>query len=72
MSQQSITHSWLDVSFHTVYNELAKLSEQFKANKLLLTVSKTNYILFYPGTKQRPSAEYNLKIGPEVITQKMM
>ena len=64
------THSSVNALFHTVNNELAILSEWFKVNKLLLNVSKINYVLFYPRTIQRPTIKYNLKIGSEVITQR--
>ncbi len=64
------THSSVNALFHTVNNKLAILSEWFKVNKLLLNVSKINYVLFYPRTIQRPTIKYNLKIGSEVIPQR--
>jgi len=52
--------------FVTVNEELDKLSNWFKANKLSLNVKKTNYMLF--GNKHLPIAgTYNIIIDDQVL-----
>ncbi len=56
--------------FEEVNNDLALLGDWFKANKLLLNVSKTNHVLFHATNMLIKSAQYTLKIGSEIITEK--
>ena len=46
------------------------LCDWFKSNKLLLNVSRTNYVLFHATNMLINSAQYTLKIGSEIITEK--
>ena len=57
----------LDVLLLTVNNELSKLSMWFKANRLSLNISKTNFILF--GSKRIPSDKPVIKIDDVLLTQ---
>ena len=56
-------------NLHTLYNNIAldlnDLSEWFKANKLSLNVSKTNYITMQ--NTNEISINHTLKIGDETI-----
>src|ERR1043165_7164217 len=62
-----------DKSLETLYtralNELESLSEWFKANKLSLNLSKTNYIIFRSKNKIIPVLESSIKIDNKEISQ---
>src|SRR5688572_2487823 len=62
-----------DKSLETLYtragNELESLSEWFKANKLSLNLSKTNYIIFRSKKKILPVLDSSIKIDNKEITQ---
>ena len=68
MIQLYFTHT---KNLHTLYNNIAldlnDLSEWFKANKLSLNVSKTNYIAMQ--NTNEISINHTLKIGDETIKQ---
>ena len=55
----------IDSKFNTY---LTELSEWFKANKLTLNISKTNYVIFSKSTTSR-NTNLALKIGIEHITK---
>ena len=57
----------LDILFKNVSHDLSSLSEWFKANKLSLNVSKTNYILIK--NSNNTLLNHSLKIGDEKIQQ---
>ena len=52
------SHHLLEKLFEEVNNDLALLSDWFKANKLLLYVSKTNYVLFHATNMPIKGAEH--------------
>ena len=62
-----------DKSLETLYTragyELESLSEWFKANKLSLNLSKTNYIIFRSKKKILPILDSGLKINNKAISQ---
>jgi len=45
------SHKSIKTLFETVNNELKKVEDWFKSNKLSLNANKTNYILFFKSTK---------------------
>ena len=60
--------------FSIMKEELTKLIDWFRANKLSLNLSKTNYVFFRPGKiklhDETIDSEYELKFGDEVILGK--
>ena len=57
----------LELLLTTVNDELSNLAVWFRANKLSLNISKTNYIIF--GSKHLPSADLIVKIDEVLLTQ---
>ena len=49
---------------------MATLDDWFKANKLSLNVSKTNYVIFHPSNKTLPKIDFDLKIGLDKVERK--
>jgi hypothetical protein len=50
--------------------DMALLEDWFKANKLSLNISKTNYVIFHSANRARPLIDWELKIGTEIIERK--
>ena len=64
-----ISHASYDQLFHLANSELSLASEWFKANKLSLNLSKTNYILFKSVRKQIPNNHNSIIIDNMIIPQ---
>ena len=62
------SHQNIKTLFRTVNCELEKICERFRAKKLSLNVTKTNYILFHQDTLPLKIPE--LKIGNSIIKRK--
>ena len=62
------SHQNIKTLFRTVNCELEKIYERFRAKKLSLNVTKTNYILFHQDTLPLKIPE--LKIGNSIIKRK--
>ena len=71
-----LSHTSYDQLFKPANKELKSTSEWFKANKLSLNVSKTNFILFRSSKKQIPPNINNIiiddRINPQVATSKFL
>ena len=71
-----LSHASYDQLFQLANNELTSASDWFKANKLSLNLSKTNYIIFRSTKKLIPNNTNELlidnKIIPEVLTTKFL
>src|SRR5688572_4577444 len=69
-------HASYDQLFQLANSELTSASDWFKANKLSLNLSKTNYIIFRSTKKLIPNNTNELiidnKIIPEVLTTKFL
>ena len=71
-----LSHASYDQLLQLVNNELISASDWFKANKLSLNLSKTNYIIFRSNKKPIPITNNELlidnKIIPQVYTTKFL
>jgi hypothetical protein len=63
------SHKDIEILYKNVNNEMAKLIDWFKVNKLSLNVSKTNYILFTKSKKLKEIALPNLYIDNQIIQE---
>ena len=61
-----LSHSDLDSLYHTMNTELTHITDWFRANKLSLNASKTNYMLFSP---KLPSHTNKITIDNNNISQ---
>ena len=64
-----LSDKFLETLYTRAGNELESLSEWFKANKLSLNLSKTNYIIFRSKKKILPVLDSSIKIDNKEITQ---
>jgi len=64
-----LSDKFLETLYTRAGNELESLSEWFKANKLSLILSKTNYIIFRSKKKIIPVLDSSIKIDNKEITQ---
>jgi hypothetical protein len=64
-----ISHASYDELFHLANTELSAASDWFKANKLSLNLSKTNFILFRSHMKQTPTDTNEIIIDSKTIPQ---
>jgi len=64
------TGSDMKVMFNNVNLDLKLLTDWFRANKLSLNVSKTNYVLFQNRYNRVINSDYSITIGNSIIEQK--
>src|ERR1043165_4742771 len=71
-----LSHASYDQLFELANQELKAASDWFKANKLSLNLSKTNFILFTSNKKQIPPSMVNITVDgvniPQVNTSKFL
>jgi hypothetical protein len=68
-SNAFLSHSSYEQLISVANRELAGASDWFRANKLTLNLTKTNYIIFRSNKKLIPSSESRLKIEDIIIPQ---
>ncbi len=64
------THSVLQTLYKCINDDLETLTDWYKANKLVLNITKTNYILFTPQTKNKDINTLQIKLGTDIVERK--
>ena len=64
------SHKDLKLIHKAITMDMACLEDWFKANKLSLNISKTNYVIFHPANRVLPPIDWELKMGTEIIERK--
>ena len=63
-------HKNLQTIHENINTDMATLDDWFKANKLSLNISKTNYVIFRPSNRILPDVGFDLNIGLDKIERK--